>query len=226
MIVKSTIRKPAGERREEIARAVLRIIGDQGLTSLTTATLAAEVGLTTGALYRHFASLDEILIEMVRLGAAGIEATLPDPKLPPLDRLMALARNRVRLLDGDPGLAWLLRSEQAYLTLPREAAERLHDVVRRSRQFVLETLREGIACGSIRGDIDPDLLLVPVLGTIHAVIGSARSARRRSGVKRPDPERVLLALVRLLEPPSGKTNSRRPAIRSTNKTPRKKGTAR
>jgi len=200
----TTTRKPTGERREEIARAVLRIIGEQGLTSLTTATLAAEVGVTTGALYRHFATLDEILIETVRLGVERIESTFPDPTLPPLDRLLALARNRVSLLGDDPGLAWLLRSEQAYLSLPKVAAERLRDVARRSRQFVLDTLRGGIEDGSIRGDIAPDLLLVPVLGTVHAVIGSGRNVRTRTGEKPPDPERVLLALVRLLEPFSNK----------------------
>jgi AcrR family transcriptional regulator len=211
----TTTRKPTGERREEIVGAVLRIIGEQGLTSLTTATLAAEVGVTTGALYRHFASLEEILIETVRRGVERLEGTFPDSTLPPLDRLFALARNRVSLLGDDSGLAWLLRSEQAYLSLPRPAVDRLLDIARRSRQFVLDTLREGIEDGTIRGDIAPELLLVPVLGTIHAVIGSGRSVRRRTGGKRPDAERVLLALVRLLEP-----------FPDNAQTPKRKGTKR
>ena len=115
--MKPTKRKPAVERRDEIARAVLRIIGERGLTSLTIATIAAEVGVTNGALYRHFASLDEILEETVRHGVERIDATFPDPSLPPVERLLALAGNRVTLLGGDPGLAWLLRSEQVYLSL-------------------------------------------------------------------------------------------------------------
>ena len=205
--MRSTRRKPAAERREDIARAVLRIIGERGLTSLTTATLASEVGVTTGALYRHFASLDEILIETVRFGVERIEATFPDQSLPPLDRLLALARNRVRLLGDDPGLAWLLRSEQAYLTLPEDAVRRLCDVVRRSRLFLLGTLREGAEGDSIRGDIEPELLLVPVLGTIHAVIGAGRTQRQLSRGKQPDPERVLSALARLLKPSPGAPDS-------------------
>jgi len=195
------------QRREQIALAVLRIIGQRGLTSLTTATLAAEVGVTNGALYRHFASLDEILIETVRHGIARIEATFPDRTLPPLERLLALARNRVRLLGGDAGLAWLLRSEQAYLSLPEEAGARLRDIVRRSRRFLLEALREGAADGSVRADIEPGLLLVPVLGTIHAMIGTGDPHRPRSR-GRPDAERVLSALARLLQPPRQKETAR------------------
>lgn len=199
--VGKTARKSTLERREEIARAVLRIIDERGLTSLTTATLASEVGVTTGALYRHFASIEEILSETARYGVDRIEATFPDPTLPPIDRLLALARNRVQVLGDDPGIAWLLRSEQAYLTLPPDAVDRLRGVVRRSRRFLLELLREGAAAGSIRGDIETELLLVPVLGTMHAVIGIGNGQRGPAAERRLDPERVLAALVRLLEPP-------------------------
>jgi len=205
--MRSTARKPAAKRREEIARAVLRIIGERGLRSLTTAALAAEVGVTTGALYRHFASLDEILSETVRYGVEKIEETFPDSALPPLDRLLALARNRVRLLGNDPGLAWLLRSEQAYLALPEDAVRRLRDVIRRSRQFLRRTLRDGAEGGTIRGDIDPEVLLVPVLGTIHAVIGMRGAHREFSRGEQRNPERVLSALARLLEPPLGAPGS-------------------
>ena len=86
-----TLRKPTADRRREIAQAVLRIIGERGLTSLTTAAIAAEIGVTNGALYRHFSSLDEILIETVRQGVVKIESTFPDPALPPIERLILQA---------------------------------------------------------------------------------------------------------------------------------------
>lgn len=214
--MRPTRRKPTADRRREIARTSLRIIGEQGLASLTTATLAAGVGLTTGALYRHFASLDEILIETVRQGIVDIDGTFPDANLPPIERLLALARNRIRLLGGDPGLVWLLRSEQAYVALPPQAVALLRDVVRRSRAFVLQSLIDGAADGSIRNDIEPELLLVPVVATIHTIIGRRGTFRGRSTAAPPDPERVLLALVRLLEPPGPRaaTGSRMPRSRT------------
>jgi AcrR family transcriptional regulator len=196
-----TSRKTTFERRREIARAVLRIIGERGLRSLSTATLAAEVGLTTGALFRHFSSLDEILVETVRDGVARIDATFPDDRLPPMDRVLRLARNRIRLLHGDPGLAWLLRSEQSYLVLPKQAGERLRDAARRSRTFLLEALAEGAAQGTVRKDIEPEILLVTVLGTIHTMIGSRCSPASQPSRKSPRPNRVLAGLARLLEPP-------------------------
>ena len=196
----TTTRKPAAVRREEIVQAVLRIIGERGLTSLTTSNLAAEVELTTGALFRHFASHEEILREATRHAVARIEATFPDESLAPLDRLLALARNRVRVLGADPGLAWFLRSEQASLALPQDAANLLRDLVTRSKTYLLATLREGIADGSIRDDIDPQILLVPVLGTVHTLIGMS-GVQRTSPGRRPSSDRVLAGLVALLSPP-------------------------
>lgn len=191
-------RRSSAERREEIATAVLHIIGRRGLTSLTMSTLAAEVGVTSGALFRHFDSRDDILRDVVRRSVARIDRTFPDDSLPPRERLFTLARNRIRLLGSDPGLAWLLRSEQADLVLPENAVEQLRDVARRSRRFLLKAIRDGAAAGSIRSDIPPDVLLVPIIGTIHALIGTPGASQHATGRQHRNTSRVLAALERMI----------------------------
>jgi hypothetical protein len=74
----------------------------------------------------------------------------------------------------------------------------------RSRRVLLESLREGAARGLIRGDLDPELLLVPVMGTIHALIGMP-GVHRTAAKGRPRTERVLAALLRMLAPPIPRT---------------------
>ena len=144
------LRKPTAERRREIGEAALRIAGLRGVTALTTSNLAEEVGVTTGALFRHFPTLDDVLREAVRLGLEKMAATFPDAGLPPLERIGALARNRVAVLSRDPGLAWLVRSDQAALMLPDDAVSALLEFVDRSRRFFLEALRQGVVEGSVR----------------------------------------------------------------------------
>ncbi len=204
--MKGTIRKSGPERREEIAKAVLRIIGERGVASLTTTALAKEIGVTSGALFRHFVSREAMLQEAAQYALAKIAATFPDPSLPPLPRLMALAANRVDIVANDPGVAWLLRSEQAYLSLPEDAVSRLRDLVKRSKGFVLDALREGAAQGSIRSDIEPEILFVPVMGTIHALIGMAGIHESSARTPNTSPVRVLSALEILLSPPGGAGN--------------------
>jgi len=194
------VRKPTLERRREIAAAALRIIGERGVTSLTTATLAEAIGVTSGALFRHFESRDAILAEAVRHATERIHESFPDENAPPLDRMLGLARNRIRLFGSDPGLAWLLRSDQAYLTLPPDAVRQLRELVARSRDYLLAAIRQGIREGSIRRDIAPEHLLVTVMGTIHALIGLSGAHRHASAARRIDPESVLVALERMLAP--------------------------
>lgn len=198
----TAVRKPTAVRREEIARASLRIVGRRGPAALTTTALAEEIGVTSGALFRHFASREDILREVVRYALEQVETTFPDPALPPLERLLSLARSRSRLLGANPGLAWLLHSEQACHALPPDAAADLKGLVARSRRFLLDALRDGAAIGTVRADAEPEALLVPVLGTIHVLAGLSGPRHRGGSGTGSEPEAVLRALALLLAPPS------------------------
>lgn len=190
-------------RREEIARAALRIVGERGLPDLTAATLADAIGVTSGALFRHFASRADILRAAVTHGVARLAGTFPDATLPPLRRLLALARARIRLLVAEPGLAWLLRSDEAHLALPGDAVDRLRECAEESRAFLLAALRDGQRDGHVRADLPPVVLVVPVLGTIHALVGPP-GVHRLAHHRPVDPEPVLAGLARLLAPPGGR----------------------
>ncbi len=193
------VRKPTAERRQEIVLAVLKIVSERGLPSLTTATIAAEVGVTTGAIFRHFASIDDIFAAVVKYAVNEIESTFPASSNPPDERLFEFARNRIALLRSAPGLAWLMRSEQAYLTLPAKSADLLKDVSKRSKGFILDALKDGARQGSIRKDIDPESMLVMILGTIHALIGMPGGRRLSATAQRQQSGLVLDALARMVK---------------------------
>lgn len=195
-------RLPAAERRAQIALAALRIIGERGPKALTTATLADAVGVTSGALFRHFSSLDAILREAVRIAIERVEATFPDDALEGLERLMALAGNRVEVLGADRGLAWMLRSEEASLVLPDDAVSVLKALVQRSRAYLLDALEQGVARGTIRDDIATEHLLIVVVGTIHTLIGMPGISGRAKRPRRRAPRTTLDALRVLLSPPA------------------------
>ncbi len=180
--MKIQTRKNTAERKKEIVYAVLKIVGERGLTSLSTKTIAEEVGVTTGALFRHFPSLQEILREVTRFAILQIEETFPDESLAPLERIKLLAKNRIMLLNSCNGLAWLLKSEQAFLTLPEDSVESLRSIMKRSKRFLLKSINDGISKGSIRNDIDPEVLIVPIMGTIHSMIvlpGMKKSSNKK-----------------------------------------------
>ena len=194
------IRKSGDQRRIEIAEAVLHIIGERGLSALTTAAVAEEVGVTPGALFRHFASRDEMLAAAAMHALQKIGDTFPGDQLPPLERAIGLARNRAALLRKEPGIAWLLKSDQAHLVLPQDAAQQLQNMSRRSKMFLKKAVIEGMKDGSIRDDVEPEVIVVTVMGIIHALTGISKIHTSANQSMKPDPEMIFSGLKKLLAP--------------------------
>ncbi|MBT3251932.1 MAG: TetR/AcrR family transcriptional regulator [Candidatus Marinimicrobia bacterium] len=193
-------RKTSAERQVEIIQAVLKIIGEQGFSSLKTNSIAAEVGISSGAIFRHFSSLENIFRQVVIYCITKIEETFPDTSLPPLERLKTLITNRVMLFDASPGLAWLLRSEQSLLILPEDSVVSLKEMTIKSKNYILDLLKEGMASGIIRTDIEAKNLLIPVVGTTHTIIGIHGISSGESYSK-TEFDQALLALERLITSP-------------------------
>jgi AcrR family transcriptional regulator len=54
-------RRPAGETRELLVAAAIRLLSEHGPAAVTTTRLAAEVGIVQSGVYAHFASVDDIV---------------------------------------------------------------------------------------------------------------------------------------------------------------------
>jgi AcrR family transcriptional regulator len=65
--VKSHVRKRGAERRQEILEATMELVSKAGVEGVTVARIAEAVGITPGALYRHFDSRGSLLSEAHQL---------------------------------------------------------------------------------------------------------------------------------------------------------------
>jgi AcrR family transcriptional regulator len=157
-------------KRIEIADAALGIIGRNGIAALTTTALAAELGVSAGAPFRHFANRGEILEAVALRVEELILQTFPDRSGPAAERIRLLFRARARTVGRHAGIASLMFSEQFTLALPGPAAERLRNLVARTRAYLLEALQEGVGQGSIRADPPPEALLPIVMGTLQHLV--------------------------------------------------------
>ena len=193
-------RKTSAERQDEIIQAVLKIIGEHGFSSLKTNSIAAEVGISSGAIFRHFNSLEDVFRQVVIYCITKIEETFPDKTLPPLERLKTLITNRAMLFQTSPGLAWLLRSEQSLLILPEDSVASLKQITFKSKKYILDLINEGMASGIIRNDIEAKNLLIPVVGTTHTIIG-LHGIRGGEDYSKTEFDQALWALERLLKSP-------------------------
>ena len=100
-------RRPTEVRKVELTDAALHVIATRGIAALTTRSLAEHVGLSSGAIFRHFATLDALLDAVVARVEAELDATYPSKELPPLERLERFVEARSATVGnhtGDPSI--------------------------------------------------------------------------------------------------------------------------
>lgn len=193
-----TDRRASGVRQAELTDAALRIVATQGIAALTTRSLAAEVGLSTGAIFRHFASLDALLEAVVARVEVVLASTYPPADLPPVERLTRFVEARSTAVGNQLGILRLVLSEQFSLALPKRGSLRLRACVDDTRAFLVDCIRAGQASGDLRAELPPEALASIVMGTVQVLALSPSKPRSRDA----DTQAVLVTLLAMLRPAS------------------------
>jgi len=166
-------RKPKGEghsRRGEILAAAERIFVEHGYEGATIRKIADEVGLSSTALYMHFADKGAILQEICREAFAELIATteaLAKQDAPAEVRLRRMSEAYVAFGFEHPNAYRLI-----YLTRPVEAREGAQNLAQELGaglfSAVQATAAEAVASGRIDGD--PRTLSQAVWAAAHGVV--------------------------------------------------------
>lgn len=165
-------RKTGKERRRQILDAMLRMAGEKGPDAVTTKALAARIGVTEPALYRHFPegkpemwrTLATVLGERMQ---AAWRAALREGDPAPA-RLRQLVAAQFRLIATIPALPAILFSRTLHQgNAPLRAG--MAEVAGRFHARLEHVLSEGQRAGEIDVGVDPDaaawLLIAVVQGT-------------------------------------------------------------
>lgn len=193
-------RKPAADRRREIADAALRVLAEHGPGRFTALAVAEAVGLTDAALFRHFAGMDAIVLAAVeRLEEVLLEGFPPTDE-DPLERLGAFFRRRVAVIRARPGIARLVASDELARVAPPEGVRRLADLRARSRGFVRTCVAEAAQAGALAPGVQPEEGALMVIGTLLALSHPATAPAGGDGDLPERAWRVLEALLRGREP--------------------------
>ncbi|KFN51738.1 hypothetical protein N790_04070 [Arenimonas malthae CC-JY-1] len=163
---------PAEARRAETVEAVVALAAEQNPGDITTAAIASRLGLTQGALFRHFPNKDAIL--------EAVMAWVSDRLLSRVDTAMAGATTPLAAMEAaflahaafvseHPGVPRMLfgelqRSEDT-------AAKRLvRTLLGRYRERLARLVEQGKREGSIAADVDTGVALSGFIGTLQGLV--------------------------------------------------------
>jgi AcrR family transcriptional regulator len=160
------VRKTTEIRQDEIKKAVLDIIFTQGLKHLSTKNLAKQIGLSEGAIFRHFATKQDILLSILQDVQIELVSELREitvAPLPPEARLEKFLCATVHYLTEKKGVTMLLFSEASHNN-DSLLKNSLQQIFNSQRNLVSKIMLDGIAMGIWDDQVNVDRVSMIYLG--------------------------------------------------------------
>lgn len=177
--------------RERLLRSAQELIEEGGYGAASVVAIAERAGVAAGTLYRHFASKQELFVEVFRFVCAREERAMRAAASglvegPAVERLEIVLATFARRALRNPRLAWALLAEPVD---PQVDAERLA-YRERYAAVVAETLRAAITAGEVP-EQSIELTAAALVGGCGEVLVGPLSPLAGAG---PDTEEVVAAL--------------------------------
>jgi AcrR family transcriptional regulator len=179
--------------------ALRKIIIEYGSEHVTVQNLAQEIGVSGGAIYRHFRSKREILlflVDEIQENLIGdIERTYPIKN--PLELLEKISRNLLSSIEQRKGASFLLIAEIISLG-DKRLNGKISGVLKSFLGEIKHLLLEGIKAGEIRKDIDVDMAATTFFGMLQglATIWSLNGFRPKLEMKNESMWKFFLQTVK------------------------------
>jgi len=159
-------------RQTEIILAATELIGDGGVQKLTTKKLAAKMGFSEPALYRHFRDKNDILrsILLYFKGAmgSGLKHVLIDDS-DGMTKLRKIIRYQFDFFVQYPAVIMVIFSETSFQDNKRLSVT-VKNILDEKRHIVKEIIYAGQKDGSIRSDVDADQLTSIIMGSMRVTV--------------------------------------------------------
>ena len=149
------IRKSTEVRREEIVRAALAIVEQNGLDKLNINEIAAKVEMVPAAIYRHFKGREEIVAALIEHIDQRLKYNLTQANAvtgTPIAKLKALFELHVTLLKEEAAIPRIL-----YFLLSSDRNPELKASMLSAVGFYVQQVKKLLQQGQRKGEISPDI---------------------------------------------------------------------
>jgi len=162
----------ADERREHAVRTVVELCSRHDPATLTTSEVAERMGVTQGALFRHFQTKDAIWESVTRWTAERILAWLDRAATEapgPLEALRAMYDAHIAFILKYPGVPRIMMGQFQH---DRQTPARsvIRNLMVAYRERVAQRLEQARRDGHLRAGLDLDAAATQFLGTIQGLI--------------------------------------------------------
>ncbi len=157
------------ERQKEIINASLEIIAENGIQSLTIKNLSKKIGLVESAIYRHYESKTQILIDL--LDAIGEQTKFSNKT--EVDSIFEFIEKKLgkhfQTFQENPASVSVVFAEDLFQNEPK-LVEKTRLKMEKSLSALSELILQGQQRGEIRPDIDAGIISVMINGSLRMLV--------------------------------------------------------
>jgi AcrR family transcriptional regulator len=171
--------KALSRRQQQIADAALEIISTQGIQNLTIKTLSEKIGVTEGAIYRHYTGKAEILgaiADFFKDSSTEILNKLLASDASGLQQLKIFFLGRIKQFYDSPGLTMVMFSENIFKAAP-VVEKRSRETIHSHQELLVKSIKQGQQNGEIVANIAPPHLFMIVIGALRLLVTRWRGAK-------------------------------------------------
>jgi len=190
-------RLPTEERQTAIVAAALDLARDCSPALITTSDIAAAVGVTQGALFKHFPTKDAIWLAAMRWVRGQLLAVLQSAAAgapTPLAALCAVFRAHVEFVGAHPGVPRFIFHE---LQQPAdsEAKQEVRAVLQGYRKLLMGLLGAAVRQGQVPADLDQEAAATMFVGIVQGLVMQSMLSGK-PGAMRAQGDRVFALYLR------------------------------
>jgi AcrR family transcriptional regulator len=164
-------RQSTSLRRKQIIDALRKLIIEYGSENVTVRRIAKEIGVSQGAIYRHFKSKRQILdflVDYIEENLIG-DVEKSDSHVSTLEVLENILKSHISAIEQRKGVSFLIVAEIVSLG-DKRLNKKIYEVLKNYMNHIKNVLLRGVKAGEINPEIDLDMAATVFLGIIQGLV--------------------------------------------------------
>lgn len=138
-------------RKESITLSAIEIINEVGIQGLSIRELAKRQGITEAAIYRHFASKQDIILSVLNffsMTVLNIISAINKKKLKPKEGIIFFITSHTEFFEQNPSITSVVFSEEIFRDND-VVASRMKEIFNMRSKYIIDLVEESQAQGEI-----------------------------------------------------------------------------
>ncbi|MBS1539571.1 MAG: TetR/AcrR family transcriptional regulator [Bacteroidetes bacterium] len=188
-------------RQIEIMEAATNRISKYGIQNLTIKTLAKDIGLSEPALYRHFQSKNEILLNLLEYFKREMKVRIQSINFKSTDtagdKLRAIFNSQLQTFTNKPAIVSVIFAESIF-HFDESLSNKVSEIMDMMQEYVNTNIEEGQKMGAYNKLIGSSTLTTIIIGGIRMTVLKWKLSKHKSNLVK-DGKNVLEGILKMIE---------------------------